>query len=278
MGYDDFEQRGKKKRSDPFQGDQKGSAAERVEELIAGRGVREIARLWGIPPSTINSFIERKGDPKLSMLLAICQAEGVQLEWLATGKGPKHANEDTIRPSGRSGSEPRHEALDMPRLVSIPTYDVEAAAGAGAWISTENISDYWYVPKAWLRQERLEHAELCIINTIGDSMAPNINSGDRLLIKTNIDRDVALSGVYVISLDGYLRVKRLTATLFPAGYRIASDNELYPEEFIPADELDERLSIIGEVVRVMATSVPQPEERRGPVRGKTYSPSLELIA
>ncbi len=278
MTYNHPEQGDKKSRPDPFQENQKGSAAERVEGLIAGRGVREIARLWGIPPSTINSFIERKGDPKLSMLLAICQAEGVRIEWLATGEGPKHANEDTMPPPSSSGSELCNDVLDMSRLVSIPTYDVEAAAGAGTWINTENISDYWYVPRAWLRQERLEHAELHIINTIGDSMAPNINSGDRLLIKTNIDRDVALSGVYVINLDGHLRVKRLTATLFPAGYRIASDNELYPEEFIPADELDERLSIIGEVVRVLATSVPKPEERRGPVRGKTHSPSLELTA
>lgn len=278
MSYDKFGQGGKKNGADPFLEEQKGSAAERVKGLIAGRGVREIARSWGIPPSTINSFIERKGDPKLSMLLAICQAEGVQLGWLATGHGPKYAHESAIGLPDSAMPEPRSDVGDTSNLVSVPAYKVEAAAGAGTWIDSENISDYWHIPRSWLRQERLEHAELIIINTVGDSMTPSINHGERLLVKTNIDRDVALSGVYVINLDGSLRVKRLAAILFPAGYRVMSDNEQYPEEFIPADELDDRLSIIGEVVRVLAASVPQPEERRGPVRGKTCSPSLELIA
>lgn len=247
------------------------NVGDRIKTVIGKRSIRQAARDWGLPFATVNNWL-RGAMPALDAIAEISKKEGVSLEWIAYGEESKT---ELAQPSG----EPSTKLIsDLEHLTKVPTFDIEAAAGAGAWISDENISDYWYVPRTLLRQERLEHAELCIINATGDSMAPGISSGDRLLVKTNIDRDVALSGVYVINLDGYLRVKRLEFTLYPAGYRITSDNELYPEEFISADELDERLSIIGEVVRVLVTSVPQPEKRRGPVRGKTHSPSLELIA
>ncbi|MGY4028107.1 LexA family transcriptional regulator [Aeromonas rivuli] len=254
-----------------FLGDRKNRFSERLKIAMNGMSNSAFAKLCGVNESTIRSYLADKTTPTLTVLEDIAQASGVSFVWLASGKTPMNVNEGALqhRSSNEDTEKPRSR---------IPMYEIEVAAGAGAVTLEENIADYWEVPLSWLRQERLEHATLCIINATGDSMTPHINHGNRLLVKTNIDRDAALSGVYVINLDGFLRVKRLTATLFPAGYRITSDNELYPEEFIPADELDERLSIIGEVVRVMATSVPQPEERRGPVRGKTYSPSLELIA
>ncbi|MGY4028175.1 LexA family transcriptional regulator [Aeromonas rivuli] len=270
-----------KSREDLFLGGGKRSpetTKDRLALIKGDRTLRAVSEQWGIPLSTVTGWIIRGSQPQLEAAFKVAKAEGVNLEWLATGKGDMYV----AQPVGQNLTVNQLEKIDTfsdtENLVKVPAFDIEAAAGAGAWINSENVSDYWCVPRTWLRLERLEHAELCIINATGDSMAPNINGGDRLLVKTNIDRDVAPSGVYVINLDGYLRVKRLAATLFPAGYRITSDNELYPEEFIPADELDGRLSIIGEVVRVLATSVPQPEERRGPVRGKTHSPSLELIA
>lgn len=255
-----------------------GNVQSRLKELKGSRTLRQIAEVWDIPLSTVNGWIIRGSQPPIETAAKVAKAEGVNLQWLATGEGPKRGSTNSIEQEKPVEPEPSNDAVDMSHLVSVPSYEVDAAAGAGVWIDAENINDYWYVPKTWLRQERLVHAELCIINTVGDSMAPNINHGDRLLVKTNIDREVALSGVYVINLDGCLRVKRLEFTLYPVGYRITSDNELYPEEFIPANELDKRLNIIGEVVRVLATSVPEPEKRRGPMRGKNYSPSLELIA
>lgn len=220
----------------------------RLKELKGKRTLRELADFWGIPLSTINGWIIRGSQPPLEAAAKVAKAEGISLEWLATGEGQMYE-----APEAHPCADRVHNVCssrDMDDLTKVPTFDVEASAGAGAWINAENIRDYWYVPRTWLRQERLEHAELCIINTIGDSMTPYINHGDRLLVKTNIDREKALDGVFVINLDGHLRVKRLEATLFPAGYRVKSDNELYPPEFVPAAELTQRLYVIGEVVRV----------------------------
>lgn len=225
----------------------------RLKELKGKRTLRELADFWGIPLSTINGWIIRGSQPPLEAAAKVAKAEGISLEWLATGEGQMYeapeAHQCADRVNNVCGTS------DMDHLTKVPTFDVEASAGAGAWINAENISDYWYVPRTWLRLERLEHAELCIINTVGDSMAPHINHGDRLLVKTNIDREKALEGVFVINLDGHLRVKRLEFTLAPIGYRVISDNEMFPPEFVPAAELTQRLYVIGEVVRVFGQPV-----------------------
>ncbi|MGL4905298.1 MAG: S24 family peptidase, partial [Plesiomonas sp.] len=168
---------------------------ERVEYLINGASVNSKAKMWGVPTSTIAGMLERGTEPSIRNAVKIAAAEGVTLQWLATGLGPMRVEQNEKK------SETTH--LQTPtNSVSIPMYEVDAAAGAGSWINEENVADYWLVPQSWLRLERLEHAELCIINTIGDSMTPTINNGDRLLVKLNINREKALEGVFVINLDG----------------------------------------------------------------------------
>ncbi|AUZ77091.1 MULTISPECIES: LexA family transcriptional regulator [Aeromonas] len=239
-------------------GSEEWNVSDRIKEVIGKRSIRQAASDWGLPFATVNNWL-KGAMPALDTIAEISKKEGVSLEWIAYGKGAS-----TTQTQTQCASEPEqpYNANDMDHLAKVPTFNVEASAGAGAWINAENICDYWYVPRTWLRLERLEHAELCIINTVGDSMAPHINNGDRLLVKTNIDRELALNGVYVINLDGHLRVKRLEFTLSPIGYRVISDNELYPPEFVPAAELTQRLYVIGEVVRVFG----QPAKPTPPIQ------------
>lgn len=254
-----------KTREDLFLNDGKRSpetTKERLALIKGDRTLRAVSELWGVPLSTVTGWIIRGSQPQLEAAFKVAKAEGVSLEWLATGKGQMY--ESVGRQHPVEPAQQAHNTSDMDHLAKVPTFDIEASAGAGAWISTENISDYWYVPRTWLRQERLDHAELCIINAIGDSMSPHINSGDRLLVKTNIDREKALDGVFVINLDGHLRVKRLEASMFPHGYRVKSDNELYAPEFIPAADMHERLYVIGEVVRVFGAPAAPASQAKHP--------------
>ncbi|MGL5307493.1 MAG: LexA family transcriptional regulator, partial [Aeromonas veronii] len=206
------------------------------------------AQDWGIPPSTLRNWLSDRGTiPPLDTAAKVAKIEGVSLDWLAG-----NVTETQIcAPHVAMKSHKWSDSSMPPGVIQIPMYEVDAAAGAGSLIVDESITDYWYVPQTWLRQERLEHAELCIINAVGDSMTPGINHGDRLLVKKNINRDKGLDGVFVINMDGNLRVKRLEVSMFPHGYHVKSDSELYPDEFIPANEMGERLYIVGEVVRVL---------------------------
>lgn len=249
----------KTEQKDPILQTQIGSlktVSERVRYLIGESSVNSKAKVWGVPTSTIAGMLERGTEPSIRNAVKIADAEGITLQWLATGIGPMRADH-------AKDSQEKNRQQAPTNSISIPMYEVEAAAGAGSWISEENVTDYWYFPQSWLRLERLEHADLCIINTIGDSMTPHINHGDRLLVKLNINREKALEGVFVINLDGNLRVKRLEFSLAPVGYRVMSDNEMYQEEFVPASEMHQRLYVIGEVVRVFGAPASQPASKGG---------------
>lgn len=252
MGYGEKIARGETEAKQSFLAGGKNRFADRLAVAMGGESKLSLSKKVGVSDTTIGRYLSGVQVPNLDILENIATALGYEVGWLASGKGPMKETHLADKPEDLQQQAPTTTA-------SIPMYEIEAAAGAGAWISEEKVTDYWYLPFSWLRQERLEHAKLCIINAIGDSMQPGIQHGDRLLVKLNINRDKALEGVFVINLDGNLRVKRLEASMFPHGYRIRSDNELYKEEFVPASEMQERLHVIGEVVRVFGAPASAPD-------------------
>ncbi|MGL4889149.1 MAG: XRE family transcriptional regulator, partial [Aeromonas veronii] len=162
----------------------KNRFCERLKFAMNGMANTALANMCGVSESTIRSYLQEKTTPTLTILDSLSSALSTPATWLLSGEST-----NVVRESKDGG-------------IKIPMYEVDAAAGAGSWINEENVADYWQVPQSWLRLERLDHAELCIINTIGDSMTPTINNGDRLLVKLNINREKALEGVFVINLDG----------------------------------------------------------------------------
>lgn len=75
-----------------FRGEGKESFKERLRELIGHRSVRSAAKSWGLSFSTLNNYLNRETDPSLSAAKAIANAEGVSLDWLASGAGCKKMN------------------------------------------------------------------------------------------------------------------------------------------------------------------------------------------
>ncbi|MCX2788383.1 LexA family transcriptional regulator [Vibrio sp. Sgm 5] len=221
-------------RHDPIQNDVKGSVLERIKQLANGRSGRKLEKVWGINASTINSYILRGSIPSLDKAISIATAEGVSVQWLATGQDAiveQCCNQDAI---------------------AITKYNVVASAGGGSFIDTENETDTLNVSKQWLRQKRLMHKKLCIIEAKGNSMEPFIHDGDDLFVNLIEEPQwKPFDGVYVIRLDELLKVKRLEYCIMRDGYRVVSDNTDYAEEFVTRNDIDERLKVIGEVVMVL---------------------------
>ena len=64
--------------------------AERLGELLAQRGdVPKLARGTGLKTTTIRGYLQGPAEPQLRDGAKIARALGVNLEWLATGDGPK---------------------------------------------------------------------------------------------------------------------------------------------------------------------------------------------
>lgn len=101
------------------------------------------------------------------------------------------------------GGEPAAPTVRIPRL------DVAASAGPGAIAEDEAVLGLDTMTAAFARSLGVRDGHAAIIRVAGDSMAPRLLDGDRLLIDQASRSPDARGGVYVIRVDGALLVKRV---------------------------------------------------------------------
>lgn len=127
----------------------------------------------------------------------------------------------------------------------IPMLDVEASAGHGSIVISEEYESTVIFSNSWLKSNGLRKNDLVIIKARGDSMNPTISNNDVLVIDRNI-HDSFQDGIYVFSYENELYVKRLQRQL-NGGFKVISDNPLYESQVIEAKET-RNLFIVGKVV------------------------------
>jgi len=87
----------------------------RIETLIQLCGsVAELSRKSHLSRGVISKYQNGESDPSRSRLIALAEAAGVRVEWLATGEGP-------MRPDGARAAPAPHSqpALNLERLARI---------------------------------------------------------------------------------------------------------------------------------------------------------------
>ena len=131
-------------------------------------------------------------------------------------------------------------------MVLLPRLDIEAAAGAGAIVASEEIAEMVAFSAAWLRERHITPRSARILTARGDSMEPTIRDGDLLIVDTAIEMAVD-NGIYCLAYDGVLLVKRLFIK-HSGGLIISSDNKLAgrDEEIAPHEVPD--VHIAGRVM------------------------------
>ena len=113
--------------------------------------------------------------------------------------------------------------------VVVPTLDVGASAGSGAFAEDESARGHIAFDRQWLRRLGTgEGAPLSIIRVEGDSMAPTLSDGDEILVDRSDGAERLRDGIYVLRREDTLMVKRLAPD--PSGRTVAirSDNDAYP--------------------------------------------------
>lgn len=202
----------------------------RLLSLIGNENKASFARRCGFTDGALKAYI-RGAKPSVDKALAIADACGVSLRWLATGEGP-------MRPD-------THQSTDDTEFEMITHLEIEASAGAGSLIDNEFVKGKIAFVRKWLRHVGLDPKQLNVISVRGDSMEPSLSDGDIILIDRR-DTNPRSGGVYVLNLDGGLLVKRVQR-LLNGDFKIISDNPRYEPETVPASQLD-LVRIIGRVV------------------------------
>lgn len=172
-------------------------------------GPANLARKSGLSTRVIAKYRDGDSDPNRARLVSLAVAAGVSLVWLATGAGEMTA--------------PAIDEHDSADYVAVPRYDIQAAAGSGAVVVSDNVSDLIYFRRDWLREELgVNPRSLAIITAVGDSMAPTIEDGDLLIVDVR-EQKWTRDGIYVIGVEDELWVKRVDR-LPDGGLVLSSDN------------------------------------------------------
>ena len=207
------------------------SFSDRIK-IVAERvgGFTELARRTSLSTSVLHKYVSDASDPSRKRLIAIAEAGGVSLEWLATGRGsPDAATPTSVEPA---------------QFAEIPRYDVELSAGHGAFAERAQLLDHIPFTPEFLRRKlgRGSADGLVILEARGDSMEPTISDGDLVLVDTRQIKPA--DGLYAFALGDTVHIKRLRVF---GGVEVLSDNaDIYPPRRLDPAEL-EQLHVIGRV-------------------------------
>ena len=169
--------------------------------------------------------------PGADKLVQIARANGVTVQWLATGEG-------FMRVDDTPGSD--HEAGEG--FERVPSYKIRAGAGV------EQAPDIGHLAFSheWMRQKGLSAKDMVVVRVAGDSMSPTIRDGALVLVDTRQEIPKE-DGIYILSIDDHLVAKRLQVDLASGGLYVKNDNATYREQCLTPEQASSLL-IVGKAV------------------------------
>jgi phage repressor protein C with HTH and peptisase S24 domain len=201
-----------------------------------------LARATGVSPSAFRKWLRGEAEPSRERLVALAQAAGVSVGWLASGEGP----EPRLRSAGKHSRAASFEAdLNRQDYILLPKRPEAAAAGPDPSPPPPPV-EYLAIRHDWVRSMLgIEPNHLMLETAVGESMRPNIQDGDLLLIDATEHR-IRGVGIYVLEISGERLVKRVQPKL-DGSLTLISDNAAYETEHIlPAQVSD--IHVVGRVI------------------------------
>lgn len=224
---------------------------DRLSLVIGDESIRSFALRANLSPPVIKKYVENDSTPNVERLVAIAEAAGVTVEWLATGKGPKYPNgiiesgHQQIM-EGRCGAYKANNDF-LSEFALIPGYNVQVSAGWGCEGSDElEPTRYLAFRRRWLKWRGFSENDLTLVWAKGDSMDTTISDNDTLLV--HMKRNQPTDGnIFVIRNHNQLWVKRVQ--VMPNSWLLLSDNKVYQSIEVPMDE-QHNFQVIGQVVHI----------------------------
>lgn len=204
-----------------------------------------LAKATGVSPSAFRKWLHGEAEPSRDRLVALAEAAGVGVAWLAAGEGAEPEFR-SVPGSTRLRADPDLDGhLDPDRFLVLPKKAEAAAAGSGHPVPSAP-TEFVGFRHDWLRATLgCGPGGLVLEIAAGDSMEPNICDGDLLLVDA-ADQTFRNFGIYVIEAWGERLVKRVQRK-FDGSLVLISDNGVYQPEAI-SPELAKELHVVGRVI------------------------------
>lgn len=205
---------------------------ERYKSL--GYTMDSLAIASGIKSNTLKSWFRKDGNarnPDSENLKKLCKVLKCSVEDIAE-----------IDPAFQNSS-------DFDGVTMIPMVDIKAGAGAEGLLPDFITSERVPIWTKFLNG--INPKNLAIFQVVGDSMAPDINPDDWVMIDMVNGRHFdPVDAIYLINRDGSIQIKRL-AFKGAKGIDIISTNKEYRIENTIADNIE--LFVIGKLYRHIRT-------------------------
>lgn len=217
----------------------------RLRALRGRHSQAEIAAKAGVSQSALSLWERGERVPDVDAIVSLAKIYECSLEYLLAGEGigpdldlsPEH------QPTSRVAR--RMAMRDGREVVWIPMYSATPRAGVGV-AESEWKEDAIPLRADELRELGVPASDLASVIVQGDSMAPTLGSGDKVLVDMRVDQPHR-DGIHVFRVGDALMVKRLQWRP-DQGVRVVSDNPAYEPFEIDADKLDQ-LVVVGRVIR-----------------------------
>lgn len=224
------------------------SLADRIQSRIDTLGLKPavVARDAGLKPDYVRDVLRgSKKSISADNAAALARILQCNVVWLLTGEHEHISSEEVA--AGLTGKEQREDLVTsslenysgkVPG--AVPEIDAKAGAGNGnvgehevvtlrrgeSYVGHKVVSE-WVFPSTYLRHElRMQPGDIMVLEVVGDSMSPTLESGDRVMVDTTYSKPTP-DGIYVIEEGDGPMVKRLQLIRrsSPPEIRIISDNK-----------------------------------------------------
>jgi len=213
-------------------GKMQNSVQNRLKFLIDSLkiNIKEFSIKTGIPYRTIQDYLLGKRMPGGENLQKICTHLGINLNWLLTGEGEPFLKKEE-KPL-IAAEKPFEYASEY---VYIPVAEGHISAGTGL-IPVVDIKVRLAFREDWVKRKG-DPKKMILIRVKGDSMEPTFYSGDIVLVDTNKNFVDIEGGIYAITIDNKIMVKRIQVLYNEGKLKIISDNPRYEPVIVSPEQI-----------------------------------------
>lgn len=222
-----------------------------LAEYFKSKGVTQlaIAEKLGVSKAYVNALMTGKKAFGKSQAAKWSSEFGISASWLLTGDGDMFTTSSSDEQGEVKRVEEEYELL--PRITEDkgrPYYDVDFLGGYG-----EFADDPASAPVAYMIDYPPYNKEgVFYMNVRGDSMSPEINSGDLVALRPiEAWYDFLLLGkVYaIVTLSGQRTIKRLRRGSDSEHYTLEPINPAYESQEIPKTQIERVFEVLGGIRR-----------------------------
>lgn len=222
--------------------------AERLRRAISQVGsIQKLGEGAGVAPRTISGYLVGKGDPSRQRLVALADAAGVSVGWLATGRGDPSVDGVQSLASSTDLSSPG-DGSDFAVVPHIDLNDFSREQERRGRKESAAIA----IRRDLLHAIGLNETDVKMVTARGDSMAPTVNDGDRIVVDSTA-RQLRNDGIYVLQVGDGLLLRRLQRDIH-GGLWVITDAPRYEDEHL-SDANAHALNIVGRPILCLTQSL-----------------------